>query len=107
MSAMTLKGWKKVNTGRIKDPFLAVALLLAFIEHSLHWGAAWFAAGTALTLSIIEFRALIETDGGFGAPLPLAILQVAAGGWIASIGGAAPLTRGQRKGRPFLHQSLI
>lgn len=30
MSTVTLKGWKKVNTWRIKGPFLAVALLLAF-----------------------------------------------------------------------------
>lgn len=30
MSTVTLKGWKKVNTWRIKGPFVAVALLLAF-----------------------------------------------------------------------------
>jgi hypothetical protein len=53
---MPVTGWKKVNTWTIKGPILAVALLLGFFEHTLHWGRATLAAALALVLPIIGFR---------------------------------------------------
>lgn len=77
-STMTLKGWKKDNIWRTKGPFLAVALLLGFFDHAVHWGAASFAAGTGRTLPIMGFPAYWNRWRFWGVVAAVAILQVAA-----------------------------
>jgi nicotinamide riboside transporter PnuC len=56
ISNMPVKGWRKVNTWRIKGPILVVALLLGFFDHALHWGSVSFAVAIAMVLPIIGFR---------------------------------------------------
>jgi uncharacterized membrane protein YhhN len=51
-----VKGWRKVNTWSFKGPLLVVGGLLGFLDHSLHWGRAVFAAGVAMLIPIIGFR---------------------------------------------------
>jgi len=76
MSMMTLKGWRKVNTWRIKGPFLAVAFLLGLFDHALHWGGASFAAGTAVVIPIIGFRAYWNRLKFWGTVAAMTVLQV-------------------------------
>jgi len=75
---MALKSWKKVNTWRIKGPFLAVAFLLGLFDHALHWGSASFAAGTAVLIPIIGFRVYWNRWKFWGTIAAMTILQVPA-----------------------------
>jgi hypothetical protein len=53
---MPAQRWKKVNTWRIKGPFLVVAFLLGLFDHVLHWGGISLAAAIAIVVPIIGFR---------------------------------------------------
>jgi hypothetical protein len=72
----SLKGWKKVNTWRVKGPLLAVAFLVGIFDHAWHLGGASFAAGIAVILPIIGFRDLWNTSKFWLSVAALAVLQV-------------------------------
>ena len=52
-----VKTWRKVNAWSIKGPLLVLALLLGFFGGALNWKSAPFAAGVAMIIPIIGFRA--------------------------------------------------
>ena len=76
MSAMSLKGWEKVNTWRIKWPLLAVAFLVGLFDHALQWGGASVAAGIAMVLPIIGFRDFWNRWKFWTTVVVFAVLQV-------------------------------
>ena len=76
MCAMPLKGWKKINTWRIKGPLLVVALLVGFFDHALHWSGASVAAGIALLVPVIGFRDYWNTWKFWATVLAFAALEV-------------------------------
>jgi len=53
----SVRGWSSVNRWAVKGPILIMACLLGFFDHELHWGRAVFAAGLAMTIVTIGFRA--------------------------------------------------
>ncbi len=74
--AMPVKGWKRVNTWRIKGPILVVALLLGFFDHALHWGSLSFAVAIAMVLPVIGFRDFWNVWKFWITVVALAVLQV-------------------------------
>jgi hypothetical protein len=74
--AMSLKGWKKVNTWRIKEPLLTVAFLVGLFDHALHRGGASVAAGMAMVLPIIGFRDFWNRWKFWTTVVVFAVLQV-------------------------------
>jgi hypothetical protein len=73
---MALKGWRKVNTWRIKGPFLVAAGLLGPFDHILHWGRASFGAGIAIVIPLIGFSGLWKKWKFWGTLGCLTVLQV-------------------------------
>ena len=49
------KGWKKVNTWRVKGSLLDAAFLIGLFDHAWHLSGASFAAGIAMIVPIIGF----------------------------------------------------
>jgi len=73
---MPVGGWQKVNTWRFKGPLLAVAFLIGFFDHALHWGGASFAAAVATIVPTIGFRAYWNTWRFWGSLSALIFLQI-------------------------------
>ena len=70
------KGWKKVNTWRVKWPLLAAAFLIGLFDHAWHLSAVSSAAGIAMIVPIIGFRDLWHTWKFWLSVAAIAALQV-------------------------------